>query len=54
MEDPKKDPKRETRAQVLTLRKAGVSVVRIAVALDITTARVYQILKEEKESGGYW
>ena len=54
MKDPKKDPSRETRKQVIVMRKAGVPVLRIAVALDISTQRVYEILRAEKEAGRYW
>lgn len=54
MDNTKSDPTRETRKQVIFLHKTGVPVARIALALDISTQRVYQIIKDEKEAGRYW
>ena len=48
--DPEiRDPFRDTREHVLAMRRAGVPVRRIALALDISTQRVYQLLAALKE-----
>lgn len=51
MENPKRDPNRDTRTHVLIMYRAGVPVARIALALDISATRAYKILQELRKSG---
>jgi DNA-binding CsgD family transcriptional regulator len=47
----KSDPRRPTRARVAALYATGATVVEIAAALQITRARVYQLLADLRRKG---
>jgi hypothetical protein len=47
----KSDPRRPTRSRVLALHKGGATVPEIARTLDVSKARVYELLRELKEGG---